>query len=78
MGIDCAAGQGVNQAFEDAVVLAHAIRDGGLTEASLRAFEAERIPHVQEIMATEMVSTASSVISSCSSTAQLAVMHCVP
>ena len=52
-------GQGVNQAFEDAVILAQAIQDGGLAEASLRAFESQRIPRLQEVMAAEMVSTAS-------------------
>ena len=35
------AGQGVAQAFEDAVHLAHAIQEGGLTPQSLRAFEAK-------------------------------------
>ena len=50
------AGQGVAQAFEDAVHLAHAIQEGGLTPQSLRAFEAKRVSRLQEIMAAEMVS----------------------
>lgn len=50
------AGQGVNQALEDAVLLAQAIRVGGLTEKSLRSFEAQRIPRVQEILAFQIVS----------------------
>ena len=51
------AGQGVSQAFEDAVHLAHAIQEGGLTPQSLRAFEAKRISRMKEITAAEMVST---------------------
>ena len=51
-----AIGQGVAQAFEDAVHLAHAIQEGGLTPQSLRAFEAKRVSRLQEIMAAEMVS----------------------
>lgn len=50
-----AAGQGVNQAFEDAVHLAHAIQQGGPSSASLRAYEAKRIPRVRQVMAAEMV-----------------------
>ena len=46
----------MNQAFEDAVELAQAIQQGGLTQDSLRAFEAGRIPRLQEVMAAEMVS----------------------
>lgn len=52
-----AAGQGVNQALEDAVELAQAIKKGGLNPDSLRAYESKRIPRVQEIMAAEMVIT---------------------
>ena len=63
----CVSGQGVNQAFEDAVILAQTIKYGGLTEASLRAFESQCIPRLQEIMAAEMVSTASSARPTCSS-----------
>lgn len=50
-----AAGQGMNQALEDAVELAQAIKQGGFTPSSLRSFESSRIPRVQEIMAAEMV-----------------------
>lgn len=50
------AGQGVNQALEDAVVLAKSVRDGGLTASSLRAYEAARIPRLQEIAAFQIVS----------------------
>lgn len=50
------AGQGVNQAFEDAVELAQAIQRGGLTQESLRAYEAQRIPRIREVMAASMVS----------------------
>ena len=49
-------GQGVNQALEDAVELAQAIQQGGLTQESLRAYEAKGIPRVQEVMAAAMVS----------------------
>ena len=49
-------GQGVNQALEDAVELAQAIQQGGLTQESLRAYEAKRIPRIREIMAASMVS----------------------
>lgn len=49
-------GQGVNQALEDAVELAQAIQAGGLTEESLRAYEAKRIPRIREVMAASMVS----------------------
>lgn len=49
-------GQGVNQALEDAVELAQAIQQGGLTEDSLRAYEAKRIPRIREVMAASMVS----------------------
>jgi len=45
----------VNQALEDAVELAQAIQEGGLTQDSLRAYEASRIPRVQQILAAEMV-----------------------
>ncbi len=46
----------MNQALEDAVELAQAIQEGGLTQGSLRAYEASRIPRVQQILAAEMVS----------------------
>jgi len=46
----------VNQALEDAVELAQAIQEGGTTQGSLRAYEASRIPRVQQILAAEMVS----------------------
>ena len=49
-------GQGVNQALEDALLLAQAVRNGGLAEKSLRSFEAQRIPRVQEILAFQIVS----------------------
>ncbi|DBA92561.1 hypothetical protein WJX77_007472 [Trebouxia sp. C0004] len=49
-----ASGQGVNQALEDAVELAQAIQESGLTQGSLRAYEASRIPRVQQILAAEM------------------------
>lgn len=49
-------GQGVNQALEDAVELAQAIQQGGLTQESLRAYEAKRIPRIREVMAASMVS----------------------
>ena len=52
----CYTGQGVNQALEDAVVLAQSIRDGGLTASSLRAYESARIPRLQEIGAFQIVS----------------------
>ena len=45
----------MNKALEDAVELALAVQDGGLTQDSLRAYEAKRIPRCQEIMAAEMV-----------------------
>ncbi|KAL0044438.1 hypothetical protein WJX82_006692 [Trebouxia sp. C0006] len=51
-----ASGQGVNQALEDAVELAQAIQEGGLMQDSLRAYEASRIPRVQQILAAEMAS----------------------
>jgi len=47
----------VNQALEDAVELAQAIQEGGLMQDSLRAYEASRIPRVQQILAAEMVSS---------------------
>lgn len=59
------AGQGVNQALEDAVELAQAINKGGLTPDSLRAYESSRIPRVQEIMAAEMVCHHSHSVSAC-------------
>lgn len=46
----------MNQALEDAVELAQAIKEGGLNPDSLRAYESKRIPRIQEIMAAEMVS----------------------
>ena len=49
-------GQGVNQALEDAVELAQAIQQGGLTQESLRAYEAKRVPRIREVMAASMVS----------------------
>lgn len=52
----CDAGQGMNQALEDAVELAQAIKQGGFNPSSLRSFESSRIPRLQEIMAAEMVS----------------------
>lgn len=48
----------MNQAFEDAVELAQAVQEQGLTPDSLRAYEAKRIPRVQQILAAEMVSLA--------------------
>ncbi|KAL3137319.1 hypothetical protein ABBQ32_006859 [Trebouxia sp. C0010 RCD-2024] len=50
-----ASGQGMNQALEDAVELAQAIKQGGFNPSSLRSFESSRIPRLQEIMAAEMV-----------------------
>ena len=46
----------MNQALEDAVELAQAIQQGGLTQESLRAYETKRIPRVREIMAAALVS----------------------
>ncbi len=51
----------MNQALEDAVELAQAIQEGGLTQDSLRAYEASRIPRVQQILAAEMVSLTQAV-----------------
>ena len=50
------AGQGLNQGLEDAAALGQHVQAGGLCPASLRAFEALRVPRVQEVMAAEMVS----------------------
>lgn len=49
------AGQGLNQAMEDAVELGHFLSQQGLLPDSLRQYEASRIPRVQEVMACEMV-----------------------
>lgn len=51
----------MNQAFEDAVELAQAVQEQGLTPDSLRAYEAKRIPRVQQILAAEMVSLATAI-----------------
>ena len=56
MSTPFAAGQGVNQALEDASELGLAVQEGGLTQDSLRAYEAKRITRMREIMAAEMVS----------------------
>ena len=45
-------GQGVNQTFEDAVALGHAVAKWGAIPQALRAYEAERVPQatpVQEV-----------------------------
>ncbi len=52
-----AAGQGVNQALEDAVELALAVQEGGLGQDSLREYEAKRILRVREVMAAAMASS---------------------
>ena len=45
----------MNQGLEDAVDLGCFLAKDGLTPEALRAFEAERIPRIQQIMAAEMV-----------------------
>ena len=50
------AGQGLNTGLEDGAVLAWHMQQGGLSAASMRAFEKERIPRVQGMAKQEYVS----------------------
>ena len=47
------AGQGLNMALEDAAVLAAHVQESGISAATLRAFEKERIPRVATILRQE-------------------------
>ena len=49
------AGQGLNMALEDGAVLAAHVQTAGLSTATLRAFERERIPRVAAILRQESV-----------------------
>ncbi|KAF8060567.1 Zeaxanthin epoxidase [Scenedesmus sp. PABB004] len=42
-------GTGLALSLEDAAVLGACVRDGGLTEAALRSYEAARVPRVREV-----------------------------
>ena len=53
-----ATGQGASMAMEDAVVLAKAVRDLGVTEEALDAYEALRRPRVEHNIATSARYTA--------------------
>lgn len=50
------AGQGLNQGLEDAAALGRQVKAAGLGAESLRSYEKTRIPRVQQVMATELVS----------------------
>eukprot|EP00884_Botryococcus_braunii_P001459 jgi/Botrbrau1/11313/Bobra.0038s0074.1 len=43
-------GLGVNLAIEDAVILAHNLRQYGITPEALRSYEAERVPRIKEVL----------------------------
>ena len=49
------AGQGLNIALEDGAVLAAHVQENGLSPATLRAFEKERVPRVATIVRQEEV-----------------------
>lgn len=51
------AGQGLNIALEDSAALAGHVAESGLSVATLRAFERERIPRVATMLRQEEVQT---------------------
>ena len=53
----CPAGQGANQALEDAAELGWAVQQHGPTAEALRAYEMERLERVRTIVGTEQVET---------------------
>ena len=50
---ECCAGQGLNMALEDGAVLAGHVQEKGLSPATLRAFEKERVSRVAAIVRQE-------------------------